>query len=869
MSAQSCDLSPEQTLRILRYLPCALLLACVCAFSVTAEDSIKPAPIDPDELSRARALTDTLSRQEKVLYNALRYLLRPEFEEELFKGRRYRPSSLKSFEVSTAEAFTEVEAMRLWLVLESGMPLTAAADNHLRRMMDTQVPAAGNLLGPAAIQALICRAALLRGDARSPEALKERAGKIYKTAQEMKAATAINSPFITKDNVHTNWFANQMWRAVILRCAHDSGVKVDTSLWETDLRSLCKAWERKGGWTTNPRLEQFSQTQHTNQMGMMALSLALNAPEGLLPKSIQSTLSKQLKAVTSKLEEWSEQWERLEPRGAGLLFLWGLHKDMTTARTSMDVWRHDCLTRSTAKADMRGAFVGRHNLLNEMGLGATITKREEIESAETALAGVALCGGLLRAGNGPLSAHTLAAIGRYLHALALLHASQEREDSGSFNDRVGFAIEDGCAFLETRLTSDGSFSGTNEQQPGNTGVCLLALLHGRYSRDAEVITRGFDKLTTQCEAMSQRGVGTYNAGLILMAYQKLYEPEMREAGLFSANTAKEFEAARVKIRKLVKRDHMAVIDAIIGQLDGSRGLQGGWGYYPSQKLTHSDNSCTQFAVLAYQAGSTLGAKVSATTFKNEAQRLIDSYAQVQGAPAVEYQYASEGTGRTAVVHKGKIVAGGWSYSVVRGGDTMQFTAAGIGSLAICLDELKSRDALDQKFEFEIARHIHGAQLRLAATYYTPEMLARADGQVMKSCSDGIGTYYNLYSVERGCELAGLRKLSNGLDWYMIGAEALIEAQNLDGSWSNGQGFRPDMGPTSNLINCAWAILFLKRAAPPVFTDHVRRDRDKEDPKEPDKPKSPITPGPDEKKDAKEKEAKEEEKAPDRKVEGED
>ncbi|MCC7507906.1 MAG: hypothetical protein IT464_00855 [Planctomycetes bacterium] len=850
---------------ILRYLPCALLLACGCAFVVAAEDAPKPAPIDPNELKAARALADTLTPQEKALYNALRYLLRPEFEEELFKGRRYRPSSLKPFEAATTEAFSDVEALRLWLVIESGMPLTAAADNHLRRMMDTQISTTGNLLGPAAIQALICRAALLRGDARSPEALKERAEMVYKAAQETKAATATNSPFVNKDTAHANWFANHMWRAVILRCAHDSGVKVDTSLWETDLRALCKSWVRKGGWTTNPRYEQFSQTQHTNQMGMMALSLALNAPEGLLSKSIQSTLTKQLKTVTSKLEEWSEQWERLEPRGAGLLFLWGLHSEMTTARTSMDVWQRDCLTRSTAKADLRGAFVGRNNLLHDLGLGTRITKRDEIESAETALAAVALCGGLLRSGSGPMSAHTLSSIGRYLHAFALLHASQERQDGGSFNDRVGFAIEDGCAFLETRLTADGSFSGANEYQPGNTGICLLALLHGRYARDSEVITRGFDKLTTQCEAMSQRGVGTYNAGLILMAYQKLYEPEMREAGMFSANTAKEFESARAKIRKLVKRDHMAVIDAIIGQLDGSRGLQGGWGYYPSSKLTHSDNSCTQFAVLAYQAGSTLGAKVSATTFKNEAQRLIDSYAEVQGAPAVEFEYTSEGVGRTAVVHKGKIKAGGWSYSVTRSGDTMQFTAAGIGSLAICLDELKSRDALEQKFEFEIARHIHGAQLRLAATYYTPEMLTQGDGQLMKISGDGIGTYYNLYSVERGCELAGLRKLSNGLDWYMIGAEALIEAQNLDGSWTDGRGFRPGMEPTPNLINCAWAILFLKRAAPPVFTDHVRRDRNKEeDTKEPEKPSSPITPGPDEKKEAKEKE-----KPPERKVEGED
>jgi hypothetical protein len=174
---------------------------------------------------------------------------------------------------------------------------------------------------------------------------------------------------------------------------------------------------------------------------------------------------------------------------------------------------------------------------------------------------------------------------------------------------------------------------------------------------------------------------------------------------------------------------------------------------------------------------------------------------------------------------------------------MQMTAAGISTLAICMDELRARDELEPRAEFEIAMHIHGAQARLALTYYSGEALADKDGALLRTSRDGTGAYYNLYSVERGCELAGIARLNDTIDWYTIGAEALLEHQNLDGSWSSGAGEQAQR----NLINTSMAILFLKRASLPVFTDPRR--------KEPEKPRDPVTGDKDASKDQKDSDKK--------------
>ena len=62
-------------------------------------------------------------------------------------------------------------------------------------------------------------------------------------------------------------------------------------------------------------------------------------------------------------------------------------------------------------------------------------------------------------------------------------------------------------------------------------------------------------------------------------------------------------------------------------------------------------------------------------------------------------------------------------------------------------------------------------------------------------------YYYLYALERTGVLTGLGKFGRK-DWYKEGANYLLDAQESEGSWKN-------------LRNTCFAILFLKRATPPL------------------------------------------------------
>ena len=74
-------------------------------------------------------------------------------------------------------------------------------------------------------------------------------------------------------------------------------------------------------------------------------------------------------------------------------------------------------------------------------------------------------------------------------------------------------------------------------------------------------------------------------------------------------------------------------------------------------------------------------------------------------------------------------------------------------------------------------------------------------------------YYYLYGLER-CAVFGGRNLIGKHDWYIEGAEYLVKAQKGDGRWHTGALDGTDYQP-SDVIDTAWAILFLKRATRPM------------------------------------------------------
>jgi hypothetical protein len=72
-------------------------------------------------------------------------------------------------------------------------------------------------------------------------------------------------------------------------------------------------------------------------------------------------------------------------------------------------------------------------------------------------------------------------------------------------------------------------------------------------------------------------------------------------------------------------------------------------------------------------------------------------------------------------------------------------------------------------------------------------------------------YYYLYGLERVGTVSGLAEFG-GHRWYKEGAEYLIRLQEADGSWKSAAS---QQGLTDHVTDTCFAILFLRRATPPL------------------------------------------------------
>lgn len=190
-------------------------------------------------------------------------------------------------------------------------------------------------------------------------------------------------------------------------------------------------------------------------------------------------------------------------------------------------------------------------------------------------------------------------------------------------------------------------------------------------------------------------------------------------------------------------------------------------------LSHTDNSTTQFALLALWA-------------------------------ARRHKIPCTRTGALAFMryHTGQGSDGAWGYPYKNGGTGASATMIAPGLLGLAIGHgIVKEMPKEQKLQNdppvdEDPRILHGFKA-LGAHVGSP--LGRAKDVPYPNL-------YFLWGVERVCVLYGVESVGNK-DWYHWGAEALVANQEADGSW-----FKKDNYPgAAPVIDTSFALMFLKRA----------------------------------------------------------
>jgi hypothetical protein len=302
----------------------------------------------------------------------------------------------------------------------------------------------------------------------------------------------------------------------------------------------------------------------------------------------------------------------------------------------------------------------------------------------------------------------------------------------------------------TKGEKNGSWSGHQDYGTGLTSLVVLSLLSsGRKPNDPE-IRRAMDYIRREVP-------------------QKVYEASLQSMALCAADPGRDRELIDRNIRWLVQAQQKS---------------DGGWAYDQNPGL--SDESNSQFAVLALWEASKLGLEIPEETLRRSRKYWLDKM-----SPAGTWGYRNERSPRGSM------------------------TCAGIASLVILEDAASSLDAA-----------VVGDQIVCCGAGntdrpYNPQLsLDWLANNFSVNDNPGFGEWYTyyLYALERVGRLTGQRFIGDH-DWYREGAQAILRRRNPVG------GSMPATSAESEAAATAMALLFLSKGKRQVVIGHLQHSSD--------------------------------------------
>lgn len=232
-------------------------------------------------------------------------------------------------------------------------------------------------------------------------------------------------------------------------------------------------------------------------------------------------------------------------------------------------------------------------------------------------------------------------------------------------------------------------------------------------------------------------------------------------------------------------DYKPQIDLVSQYLLGKQMANGAWDY---SNRSQGDESMTQYALLALWEAENAGIVVRPEVW----DRAAKYYLTVQAS------------------------SGSWTYhrDSPNQGETVSMTAAGVGSLLICQEQLarhrKGQDLAnplmipitidgqpaESKYKVQTSAAEINAGIAKGMTWLVGHFEAKAD-PVM-----GQSPYYALYGIERLAALDDKGKRMESTQWYDRGVDFVLNSQKGTGAW---------FAQHEELPNTCWAVLFATKA----------------------------------------------------------